>query len=56
MFIVGSAAGSAVAGPLLEHAGLRWACTVPGVLGLVGFATTVVPRVFRRPLRAAFRR
>jgi MFS family permease len=53
MFIVGSAAGSAVAGPLLAHAGLRWTCSLPGLLGLAGFVVVVGSGVFRRPLRQA---
>ena len=38
VFIVGSAAGSALAGPLLESAGLRWTLLVPGLVAAVSFA------------------
>ncbi len=43
-FIVGSAVGSAVAGPLLEHAGLRWTLLGPGLVTALGFAVVAGAR------------
>jgi MFS family permease len=53
MFIVGSAVGSALAGPLLEAAGLRWTLLVPGLVVLVGFAVVAGSGSFRGPERPA---
>jgi MFS family permease len=53
MFIVGSAVGSALAGPLLEQAGLRATLAVPGLLGLAAVAVVTCAGVFRRPFLAA---
>jgi MFS family permease len=46
-FIVGSAAGSALAGPLLEQAGLRWTLLLPGVVTVLSFAVVAGSGAFR---------
>jgi MFS family permease len=43
-FIVGSAVGSAVAGPMLDHAGLRWTLLLPGIVTVLGFAAVAGSR------------
>jgi MFS family permease len=53
VFIVGSAVGSALAGPTLEQAGLRSTLLIPGLVAMLGFAVVAGSATTRRRAESA---